>query len=266
MVMSMPDHTKLFYDMRYRHSFNEVEITRGDAEGTEIRIILKKVTGGERAVVFASTGGFGQHGFYNLGIFRNVFGQLLDLAKGSEASVNFVREHNQEPLKALVVCTLAQGSEFYTKQFGDRNNRGPLWRDYYYSMYYAAIELLATNFFTRIHTGAISEFNYQPAEIKCAIEAFIHYARRSKHQKLELVIGGHCYFNHHQGGYSYLESIQDFINEALVSNHTPVKTTESIEHENLSPKVNDRFGLQRRIVHVPLKVSPSFKYSDLVIH
>ena len=159
-----------------------------------------------------------------------------------------MQERSQEPLKALVLNTIAGRSKFYRKHFGEG-----LWRDYYYSMHYAAIELLATNSYSRIHIGSIAESRYEPEELRCIIEAFIHYARQSDHANLELVVGGAAYFDYHVGSHSYLDYLEEFIKDTLTGSYTRVQTTKSNEYGLISGEDVRRFDLQRRIVHVPIK-------------
>lgn len=220
-----------------------LDLANGDADGTEFRIILKADIADEETVAFATPGrGFDQSGFYQFGLFDDVFDRLLKLTKGDKPSVNLIQERRQEPLKALVLSTVARRDFNYTDVGHDRN--------YYYSMHYAAIELLATNFYSRIHIGSIAHSSYEPVELGCIIEAFIHYARQSDHAKLELVVGGPAYFNYHVGNNAYLDTIEEFIQHALIGVYTPVKTTESKESGLFSEEDVRRFDLQRRIVHV----------------
>jgi len=228
-----------------------VDLASGITGGTEFRIILKTGISDEETASFATTGGFDQLGFYRLGMLHDVFHRLLELTQEEDQpSVNLIQERSQEPLKAVVLNTIAGRSKFYRKHFGEG-----LWRDYYYSMHYAAIELLATNFYSRIHIGSIAESQYEPEELRCIIEAFIHYARQSDHANLELVVGGPAYFNYHvNGGHAYLDYIEEFVQDALKGSYTRVPTTESKEYgRHISGEDVQRFDLQRRIVHVPIK-------------
>lgn len=176
----------------------------------------------------------------------------------------------QEPLKAVVLCTFAQSSEFYFSNFGNRgksfNSFGSIWRDYYYGMYYAAIELLANSFYNRIHVSSISDYMYQSSEIKCAIESFIHYFRQSQQKSMQLVIGGHCYFRYHRGGYDYLDSLTELVQNALVSESRLVQTRNLSDLGQFSIEERNWFNLQRRQVTVPVKVSSNISYSQLTRH
>ena len=262
--------SEIAYKMRKGTFDGEVEVASGVANGTEFQIFLKSGTHDENALIFATTGAFGQHGFYNFGIFQEKFCKLIDLARLDEPSVNLVESRAQEPLKAVVLCTLAQSSEYYFSNFGNRgkafNSFGPIWRDYYYGMYYAAIELLANNFYNRIHASSISDYMYQSSEIKCAIESFIHYCRQSQQKSLQLVIGGRCYFEYHRGGYDYLDSLTELVQDALVSENRLVQTKNLSNLGQFSIEERKWLNLERRQVTVPIKVSSSFSYSQLTRH
>ena len=241
----------------------ETCIADGVAEGTKFKIILTNETYEEPNVLFASTGGFGQHGFYNLGLFGGeIFENLLDLSRLKQPSVNFIELRAQAPLKAIVLSSI-EGCDFYHDHFG---YRGPIWRDYYYSMFYAGFTLLGNNFYRRMHAGSISARMYQSSEIKCAIEAFVHYAKATNHDDLELVLGGAAFFSYHYGGYDYLDKLSDLIKEVLNSHHKAIQLETSKEIGKFSREQARELNLQRLKVAVPVKVTKNFQYSSLVRH
>ena len=262
--------SEIAYKMRRSTFDEEVEIASGVANGTEFQIFLKSSTHDENALIFATPGGFGQHGLHALGIFKAVINKLINLTYLNEPSVNLIELRAEQPLKAVVLCTVAQSSEFYVSNFGNRGSAfdllGPIWRDYYYSMYYAAVELLANNFHNRIYLSSISHNRYQSSEVKCAIESFIHYSRQSQQKSLQLVIGGRPYFEYHPRGYDYLDSLAELVQDALVSEHRLVETRNLSNLGQFSIEERKWLNLQRRQVTVPIKVSSSFSYSQLTRH
>ena len=68
--------------------WGEVTLASGDAEGTEFRILLKRRTERERAIVFASVTGFTRMGFYWLNGFPQ---DLLEQAASQGPSIHFAQ-------------------------------------------------------------------------------------------------------------------------------------------------------------------------------
>jgi len=241
----------------------EVCIATGRAMGTSFKILLKDDTHAEPNVLLASTGGFGQHGFYDLGLFKgDVFESLLKLSISDQPSVNFVELRAQRPLKALALISI-QNCDFYQRHFGVR---GPVWRDYYYSMFYAGFTMMGNNFCTRMHAGSISERSYQSSEIKCAIEAFVHYAKSSDYDELELILGGGAFFSHHYGGYDYLDSLSDLVESVIDTSHRNISLEILSEIGDFSEDQAKELNLQRYGVSIPIAVNRNFRYSSLVKH
>ena len=256
--------SEIAYKMRNGAFGGEVEIASGVANGTEFQIFLKRHTDDENALIFATPapGSFCQQGLHALGVFNTVIDKLIDLTYLDEPSVNLIELRAEQPLKAVVLCTVAQSSEFYVSNFGSRGYfLGSIWRDYYYSMYYAAVELMAHNFHNRIYVSSLSQIRYQSSEIKCAIESFIHYARQSQQKALQLVIGGRPYFHYHLGEYDYLDSLAELVQDALVSEHRLVEVRNLTDLGQFSIEESKWLNLQRRQVTVPIKVSSSFSHS-----
>lgn len=241
----------------------EVCIATGRAMGTNFKILLKDDTHAEPNVLLASIGGFGQHGFYDLGLFiGDVFESLLELSKSDQPSVNFVELRAQRPLKALAILSI-QNCDFYRRHFGVRR---PVWRDYYYSMFYAGFTMMGNNFCTRMHAGSISDWSYQSSEIKCAIEAFVHYAKSSDYEELELVLGGGAFFSYHYGGYDYLDDLGDLVKDALKTKHMNISLETLSGIGSFSEDQAKELNLQRYKVGVPIAVDHNFRYSSLVRH
>ena len=83
---------------------------------------------------------------------------------------------------------------------------------------------------------------------------------------MQLVIGGRCYFEYHRGGYDYLDSLTELVQDALVSETRLVQTKNLSNLGQFSIEERKWLNLERRQVTVPIKVSSSFSYSQLTRH
>ena len=239
----------------------EVTLASGDAEGTEFRILLKRRTERERAIVFASVTGFTRMGFYWLNGFPQ---DLLEQAASQGPSIHFAqilhgptRDSAQifpnKPHEAIVWCTLADDPIIRKYEFK---------QGFYYSMYYAAIELMIENGYNQIHLAGLNQHGHTSEEVLGGIKSFVHVARQSKIEKLDLVIGGVNYWDLHYGGYDYLETIKAFVQKAIVSEFVPVKTRIDDNNESFKDKRNPgsyypevkQFNIQSRILDVPYRL------------
>ena len=239
----------------------QVTLATGDADGTEFRIFLKEETDKERAIVFASVTGFTRMGFYWLYGYPE---GLLEQAASQGPSIHFAQILHG-PIKgyptffpnktheAIVWCTLADDPIIRKYEFK---------QGFYYSMYYAAIELMIENGYNRIHLAGLNQHTHTSEEVLGGIKSFVHVARQSKIEKLDLVIGGKNYWDLHPGSYDYLETIKAFVQKAIVSEFVPVKTRIDDSNESFKDKRNPgsyypevkQFNIQSRILDVPYRL------------
>jgi hypothetical protein len=133
-------------------------------------------------------------------------------------------------------------------------------------MFYAGFTMMGNNFCTRMHAGSISERSYQSSEIKCAIEAFVHYAKSSDYDELELILSGGAFFGYHYGGYDYLDNLGDLVEEAMSTAHRGISLEILSEMGNFSEDQATELNLQRYKVSVPIAVDHDFRYDSLVRH
>lgn len=239
----------------------QVTLATGDADGTEFRIFLKEETDEERAIVFASGTGFTRMGFYWLNGYPQ---DLLEQAASQGPSIHFAQILHG-PIKgypiffpnktheAIVWCTLADDPIIRKYEFK---------QGFYYSMYYAAIELMIENGYNRIHLAGLNQRRHTSEEVLGGIRSFVHVARQSKTEKLELVIGGRNYWKLHDGSYDYLSTVEAFVHEAITSEFVPVKTRIDDSNESFKDKRHPgsyypevkHFNIQRRILDVPYRL------------
>jgi hypothetical protein len=234
---------------------DEVTLASGNAGGTEFRILLKRKTEEERAIVFASSMGFTRMGYYSLEDFPQNY---LEQATRMLPSIHFSQILNNEPHEAIAWCTCAGDPIVDKYEFK---------QGFCYSIYYAAIELMNENGYNRVHLAGLNQNKYTSEEILSGIRSFIHVARRSKNQKLELVIGGRNYWELHADSYDYLYTIEGFVQDALTSEIVPVKIRNDDRNElfkiEMHPKIffyewyDDevkRFNIQRRTLDMPYRL------------
>ncbi|MDB2445464.1 hypothetical protein N9X66_09995, partial [Gammaproteobacteria bacterium] len=100
-------------------------------------------------------------------------------------SIHFAQIFQNKPHEAIVWCTNTRNPVINKYEFK---------QGFYYSMYYAAIELMIENGYNQIHLAGLNEVKHTSEEVLGGIRSFVHVARQSKTEKLELVIGGINYW------------------------------------------------------------------------